>query len=123
MASRDEPERPGAIMFYPSPVHHVTPHNQGQPRNLHPLTEQADTVESHFGVYIIQSNTNYIASPSKRYGETEQADVDPRKNSTNAYPAQPTRAASRKFQTIHQIAADAGATAQLMSREDIGGQK
>lgn len=99
-----------------SPVHHVTPHNQGQPCSLHAQTVQPDTVESHFGFVsapIVPCNINCDASLSERYGETEQADVDSDENSTNAY----------KFQTIRQIAADAGATAQVMSREDIGGQK
>lgn len=102
-------------MLYPSPPHHVTPHNQGQPCSLHAQTVQPDTVEVHFGFVpapIVPCNINCDASLSERYGETEQADVNPSKNSTNTY----------KLQTIHQIADDAGATAQVMSREDIGAQ-
>lgn len=78
-------------MFYPSP-HPVPPHNQP------------------FSVLIIYSNQYHGEKNStaiKYDAASRQARANGNGNGT--------------IQTIHEIAANIGATAQVMSREDIGG--
>jgi len=72
-----------------SPIHHVTPHNQGAPCSLHPLTKQAETAETHFGVYpsTIRYNTNYTLPLSCVTVEENESNAPTKENSTNAYPA------------------------------------
>ena len=72
--------------------HHVTQFNQGQPCSLHAQTEQPDTVESHFGFVLTIINNQYV--------QPQATDL---------------------FQTIHEIAGDAGTTAQHMSNSDLRG--
>lgn len=69
-------------MIYPStPQHPVTPHNQDQPCNLHPLTKHAETAETHFGVYpITPCNINCDASLT----ESSISDVTLEGNESNA---------------------------------------
>lgn len=64
-------------MIHPSsPPHPVTPHNQGQPCNLHPLTKQADTAETHFGLSVLTIINNQCHDPVSRQGETNDNEND-----------------------------------------------
>ena len=76
-------------------IHHVTPHNQGAPCNLHAQSVQPDTVEVHFGFVsapIIPCSRNCFPSKTERSNVTQagnESNAPTSENSTTAYADNP----------------------------------